>query len=136
MFKIFKNKRAQSTAEYAILIALVVGAVVAMQTYVKRGIQARQKVESDAYLGGLKTNFLAADQIVVGVNGDKGINPAIVPIMNSQYEFEKTASQSSQVVLEDTQTSNMTKEGVVTRNATTITKQEAGDYQQQNYTAP
>ncbi|MFH0763263.1 MAG: hypothetical protein V1925_05190 [Candidatus Omnitrophota bacterium] len=35
------SKRAQTTAEYAILIALVVGAVVAMQVYVKRGIQGR-----------------------------------------------------------------------------------------------
>ena len=35
------GKRAQTTAEYAILIALVVGAVVAMQIYVKRGIQGR-----------------------------------------------------------------------------------------------
>lgn len=37
------NKRAQSTAEYAIIIALVVGAVVAMQVYVRRGIQGRIK---------------------------------------------------------------------------------------------
>ena len=33
--------RGQSTAEYAVLIALVVGAVIAMQTFVKRGIQAK-----------------------------------------------------------------------------------------------
>ncbi len=37
------GKKAQSTAEYAILIALVVGAVAAMQVYVKRGIQGRIK---------------------------------------------------------------------------------------------
>lgn len=37
------GKRAQTTAEYAILIALIVGAVVAMQVYVKRGIQGRVK---------------------------------------------------------------------------------------------
>lgn len=35
------GRKAQTTAEYAILIALVVGAVVAMQVYVKRGIQGR-----------------------------------------------------------------------------------------------
>ena len=32
---------AQTTAEYAIIIAIVVGAVIAMQVYVKRGIQGR-----------------------------------------------------------------------------------------------
>jgi len=34
-------KRAQTTAEYAIVIALVIGAVVAMQVYVRRGLQGR-----------------------------------------------------------------------------------------------
>lgn len=36
-----KNKKAQNTAEYAILIALVVGAVIAMQTYAQRAMQGR-----------------------------------------------------------------------------------------------
>lgn len=39
--KLFKNKIAQTTAEYALLIALVVAAVIAMQTYAQRAIQAR-----------------------------------------------------------------------------------------------
>lgn len=37
------GKKAQSTAEYAIIIALVIGAVVAMQVYVRRGLQGRVK---------------------------------------------------------------------------------------------
>jgi hypothetical protein len=41
MLKIFKNKKAQNTAEYAILIAIVVGGVVAMQTYAQRTMQGR-----------------------------------------------------------------------------------------------
>ena len=41
MLKIFRNKRAQNTAEYAILIALVIGGVVAMQTYAQRTLQGR-----------------------------------------------------------------------------------------------
>ena len=36
-------RKAQTTAEYAILIGLVVAAVLAMQVYVKRGFQARVK---------------------------------------------------------------------------------------------
>jgi len=35
------NRRGQNIAEYSILIALVIAAAVAMQTYVKRGIQGR-----------------------------------------------------------------------------------------------
>lgn len=41
MLRLHKNKKAQNTAEYAILIALVIGAVVAMQTYAQRALQAR-----------------------------------------------------------------------------------------------
>jgi hypothetical protein len=41
MLKMFKNKKAQNTAEYAILIALVVGGVIAMQTYAQRTFQGR-----------------------------------------------------------------------------------------------
>ncbi len=37
------RRRGQSTAEYAIVIGLVIGAAVAMQIYVKRGIQGKMK---------------------------------------------------------------------------------------------
>ena len=39
--KWLNSKKAQQTAEYALLIALVVGAVVAMQTYAQRALQGR-----------------------------------------------------------------------------------------------
>ncbi len=39
--KLVKNKKAQSTAEYAILISLVVAGIIAMQTYAQRALQAR-----------------------------------------------------------------------------------------------
>lgn len=48
MLKMFKNKKAQNTAEYAILIALVVGGVIAMQTYAQRALQGRLR---DASVG-------------------------------------------------------------------------------------
>lgn len=41
------NKNGQNTAEYAILIALVLGAAIAMQTYVKRGWQGGVKFAVD-----------------------------------------------------------------------------------------
>ena len=57
--------RGQSTAEYAIVIGLVIAAVVAMQVYVKRGIQGKFRDASDAkikYTGnsdyGVNTNSL------------------------------------------------------------------------------
>jgi hypothetical protein len=41
MLKHFRNRKGQNTAEYAILIALVVGGVIAMQTYAQRALQGR-----------------------------------------------------------------------------------------------
>ena len=45
--KLFHNRKAQNTAEYALLIALVVAAIIAMQTYAQRGLQARVRDTSD-----------------------------------------------------------------------------------------
>jgi len=41
------NKRAQSTLEYGIVIAVVVAALIAMQIYFKRGIQGKLKQSTD-----------------------------------------------------------------------------------------
>ncbi len=49
------GKRAQTTAEYAILIALVVAAVTAMQIYVKRGLQGKVKDVVDNMGSGMAT---------------------------------------------------------------------------------
>jgi hypothetical protein len=51
------GKRAQTTAEYAILFGLVVGALLAMQLYIRRGVQARLKdVVDHGGLGGVVGN--------------------------------------------------------------------------------
>ncbi len=41
MLRKLRRKRGQNTAEYAVLIALVIGAAIAMQVYVKRALQAK-----------------------------------------------------------------------------------------------
>jgi Flp pilus assembly pilin Flp len=54
-----KNRKAQNTAEYALLIALVVAGVIAMQTYAQRAMQGRIH-DASVYLsnnGGDKTNL-------------------------------------------------------------------------------
>lgn len=50
MFKKFiKNKKAQNTAEYALLISLVIAGVIAMQTYAQRALQGRVR-DAASYL--------------------------------------------------------------------------------------
>ena len=43
MLKLLRNKKAQNTAEYALLFAVVIGAFSVMQMYMRRGINARVK---------------------------------------------------------------------------------------------
>jgi len=43
----YLNRKGQSTLEYAVLIAVVVAALIAMQTYIKRGVQGKFKQASD-----------------------------------------------------------------------------------------
>ena len=50
MFKMLKKKKGrkgQSTVEYIVLIIIVIGALLTIQVYVKRGIQGRMKTSSD-----------------------------------------------------------------------------------------
>lgn len=41
------NRKAQSTLEYAIIIAVVVAGLIAMQAYMKRGLQGKLRQASD-----------------------------------------------------------------------------------------
>ena len=47
MFKFLRKKKAQSTLEYAVLIIIVIGALLSIQVYIKRGVQGRLKGAAD-----------------------------------------------------------------------------------------
>lgn len=47
MFITLNKKSGQSTLEYAVVIAIVVAGLIAMQTYVKRGLQGRLRQSTD-----------------------------------------------------------------------------------------
>jgi uncharacterized protein (UPF0333 family) len=44
---IYLNKKGQSTLEYAVVIAIIVAGLIAMQVYIKRGVQGRLRQASD-----------------------------------------------------------------------------------------
>ena len=54
MWRRLYTRKGQSTGEYALIFAIVLGAIVAMQTYVKRGLQARVKEGADYMARGTK----------------------------------------------------------------------------------
>lgn len=45
--KLRKRIKGQSTVEYAVLIMIIIGALIAIQQYVKRGIQGRMRSATD-----------------------------------------------------------------------------------------
>ncbi len=47
MLTYLNQKKAQSTVEYAVLIAIIIGALLSIQMYIKRGVQGRLKSAAD-----------------------------------------------------------------------------------------
>ncbi len=47
MFKYLRKLKGQSTIEFAILIVIIIGALLLIQVYVKRGVQGRLKSAAD-----------------------------------------------------------------------------------------
>ena len=94
-----RGRSGQSTAEYAILIAIVVAGMVGMQVYVKRGLQARYKVASDRLTAGTAT-----EQI-----GDR-------PFLHTVDQYEPYyANQDVGTQQDRTESDQFTGDGTITR---------------------
>lgn len=117
------NRKGQNTAEYAILIALVIAVAVGTQTYVKRGLQARMRDESRE----LTTNLSTAAEW-----GTISTKPAT---LSEQWEPNALAKRTSQEVTVDRAESTLATAGTVTRDTTRTSAQKTGDFQSYNYTA-
>lgn len=56
-----RSGRGQSTAEYAVLFAIVIGAAIAMQQYVKGRLQGAIANQADGYLASVGTGLVPFD---------------------------------------------------------------------------
>jgi len=65
-----RNKRGQSLLELGILFAIVVGALMAMKTYVGRGLNNRIKMASDR-----PETYTGSDGVLVSFGGDGQYEP-------------------------------------------------------------
>ncbi|MBF0571201.1 MAG: hypothetical protein HQL12_04955 [Candidatus Omnitrophica bacterium] len=69
MLQYLNQKRGQSTLEYAVLVVVIIGALLSIQVYLKRGIQGRLRSSADdigdQYSAGnmneVKTTFRASN---------------------------------------------------------------------------
>ena len=80
MWRRLYDRKAQSTGEYALVFAIILGAIVAMQTYVKRGIQGRVKSGTD---------YMARE--TMGVGDATQYDPYYY---TSSYDSNRTSSQT------------------------------------------
>ena len=107
MFKNFNKKKGQSTLEYAVLIVIIIAALLAMNQYIKRGLQGRLKSATDDigdqfspgntnYVKTTNTGAREAQQFginAVGVQSTVLLNQEVTTvnensqIMNVQAEF-------------------------------------------------
>jgi len=105
MLQYLNQKRGQSTLEYAVLIVVIIGALLTIQVYMKRGIQGRLKSAADdigdQYSDGntnvLKTTIKNSDTLetdlagntssVIQGSGEITNTTENSVIVNSQLEF-------------------------------------------------
>lgn len=70
------NKRGQSTLEYAVIIAVIVGALIAMQVYIKRGVQGRLRQAADDIGEQFSAGYTSTNMYTnVTVNSTERITP-------------------------------------------------------------
>ncbi len=104
MLKYLNKKRGQSTLEYAILIIIIIGALLSIQVYIKRGVQGRLKsatddigeqfsvgntnviktmttssVSNDTFLNGVTSSTLVGDEVTT--------DTMVSDVMNVEQEF-------------------------------------------------
>jgi hypothetical protein len=95
LIKLVKFRKAQSTAEYAILFSLVVGAALAMQVYIKRSIQAKMHDAGVALT--TVTGDLTGDGVVIGTTMQ--YEPYYKAQEFSEVERETEASTTTETFL-------------------------------------
>ena len=106
--KLLKNKKAQNTAEYAILISLVVAGIIAMQTYAQRALQARVRDASQ---------FLATQTAALGTS--QQYEPYY---LESDYTIDRATNSTERLGL-----------NVVSMEEDSATTRQTGGFQESQY---
>ena len=124
MWRRLLNRKGQSTGEYALVFAIILGAIIAMQTYVKRAIQGRVKAGAD---------FMARETADVGMGEGLGAATQYDPYY---YTSDNNVSRDSEIASQYTDGESYTEvaEDATTRAAGGQTKYEAAEWQDVSHT--
>ncbi len=98
----YLNKKGQGTLEYAIIIAVVVAALIAMQVYIKRGLQGKLKQSSDEigeqYSPGYTTATYATTSNVVST---ETVTAGVQPTTSSTSTQTQSRTSNENVATSD-----------------------------------
>ena len=86
------ERKAQSTVEYAVLAAVVVGALLAMQIYVKRGVSGKLREATDR-IGEQFTPETATYEVKKGYSGKRSETTTAAGAITSAIDASKAASE-------------------------------------------
>lgn len=87
MFIYLRRKKGQSTLEYGVIIAVVVAGLIAMQTYIKRGLQGRLRQASDDIGEQFSPGYTTGNYIVnTAVNSTENVLGGNQPITTSHTD--------------------------------------------------
>jgi len=98
MLQYLNQKRGQSTLEYAVLIVVIIGALLTIQVYIKRGVQGRLKSSADDI----------GDQY-----SDGNTNSIKTTVRNSSTEEVFNAGTSSSAITGGGELTNTTENSVI-----------------------
>ena len=129
MFKIFrKNKVGQNTAEYALLIALVVAGIIAMQTYAQRSLQARMRGAAQYLSKKTSSQDVAIRDALTSAGGsDVGVT------MGGTMQYEPYYLQSKYVTNHTSGESTVMNEETVHKDSFSNRTRDIGGHQTSTY---
>ena len=82
------SKRGQSTLEYAVLIVVIIGALIAVQVYLKRGIQGRMRESSDQIGEQFSPGYTVSNRTTVTASNSKETSDAWGSTTEIQNQFQ------------------------------------------------
>ena len=92
------NKKGQNTLEYAVVIAVIVAALLAMQNYIKRGIQGKMKASTDDIGEQFSPQYTASNSIItLNANSNETINGGAAPTTSTNTNQIQTRNSNENI---------------------------------------
>lgn len=89
------SKRGQSTLEYAVLIVVIIAALVAMQVYLKRGVQGRMRESTDQIGEQFSPGYTTSNRVTTTFSESKELTDAYSTTTQILNQFQNRTGAES-----------------------------------------